>query len=267
MLGSQAVAVVGDVHGCATELDDLLALLGRYDEGRPRHVVFVGDLTDRGPDSVGVLVRVAALAGAGRCTLIRGNHDDKLRLTIDDPRGPYGGDRRQTLRAVLAAEAGAPGLLQGTRRLLDRARDVVEWLDVERDERVIVTHAGLPTSLAQRVAATSAAEVLAANEEHFTRAAIYAGGPGRDSAAEPVTGLVQIHGHTPTAEPLDPSGPVVNVDTGVCFGGRLSAWLWPEREIVSVPARATYRQPPAALAAALRSALGSVPGVGLAASG
>src|SRR5262249_13980330 len=67
--------VIGDVHGCLTELEALLADLGyqlRRDEaGRPvgarhdagpgagpsvrRRAVFVGDLVDRGPDSPGVL--------------------------------------------------------------------------------------------------------------------------------------------------------------------------------------------------------------------
>ncbi len=63
------VAVIGDVHG---EIEALETLLGRLD-GRP--LVFVGDLVDRGPDSVAVVERVAALVREGRAESILGNHE------------------------------------------------------------------------------------------------------------------------------------------------------------------------------------------------
>jgi bis(5'-nucleosyl)-tetraphosphatase (symmetrical) len=60
--------VIGDVHGCLTELKQL----ARYVKASDR-VVLLGDLMDRGPDPVGV-VRFVRLAGF-EC--IKGNHDDK----------------------------------------------------------------------------------------------------------------------------------------------------------------------------------------------
>ncbi len=48
-----------------------------------------------------------------------------------------------------------------------------------------------------------------------------------------------VYGHTPVPEPLWLNG-TVNIDTGCVFGGRLTALRYPEREIVSVPAKATY---------------------------
>ncbi len=65
---------VGDVHGCADELGDLLDAL-RYAQGVDTLVV-VGDLVARGPDS-GAAVRRAAGAGA---IGVRGNHDEKVLL-------------------------------------------------------------------------------------------------------------------------------------------------------------------------------------------
>ena len=51
-----------------------------------------------------------------------------------------------------------------------------------------------------------------------------------------------VYGHTPV-----PDAAWVNntlcIDTGCCFGGALTALRWPEREIVSAPARATYSPP------------------------
>src|SRR5579883_1559346 len=65
-------AIVGDVHGCTAELEELLDQL-RFVEGADR-LVFVGDLVARGPDSHGAL----ALARRLGARVARGNHEDKL---------------------------------------------------------------------------------------------------------------------------------------------------------------------------------------------
>jgi protein phosphatase len=48
-----------------------------------------------------------------------------------------------------------------------------------------------------------------------------------------------VYGHTPVPEPVWLNN-TVNLDTGCVYGGRLTALRYPEREIVSVPARAIY---------------------------
>lgn len=63
--------IVGDVHGCLAELNELLSKVGLV---RADHLVFVGDLVARGPDSAGVI----ALARRHRATVVRGNHEEKL---------------------------------------------------------------------------------------------------------------------------------------------------------------------------------------------
>jgi hypothetical protein len=63
--------IVGDVHGCAAELD---ALLDRVAFSMGDRLVFVGDLVARGPDSLGVL-DIARQTGA---VIVRGNHEEKL---------------------------------------------------------------------------------------------------------------------------------------------------------------------------------------------
>jgi protein phosphatase len=82
--------VIGDVHGCREELEDLLTDLGynlvRDDAGRAvdavppagRTAVFLGDLVDRGPDSPGVLRLVMGMTVAGHALAVPGNHENKL---------------------------------------------------------------------------------------------------------------------------------------------------------------------------------------------
>ncbi|HVU04888.1 MAG TPA: metallophosphoesterase [Polyangiaceae bacterium] len=62
---------IGDVHGCAAELSDLLSLLG---PGSSDAVYFVGDLVARGPDSRGVLKLYREIAAKG----VIGNHEARL---------------------------------------------------------------------------------------------------------------------------------------------------------------------------------------------
>jgi protein phosphatase len=51
-----------------------------------------------------------------------------------------------------------------------------------------------------------------------------------------------VYGHTPVPE-AEWLNRTLNIDTGCVFGGRLTALRYPEREVVSVPARQTYAEP------------------------
>jgi hypothetical protein len=63
--------VIGDVHGCVYELDDLLDQLGHTSDDR---VVFVGDMLVRGPEPCAVLERYRRLDARA----VRGNHEQRL---------------------------------------------------------------------------------------------------------------------------------------------------------------------------------------------
>jgi len=119
---------IGDVQGCHDELQQLLAKL-RFNADRDR-LVFVGDLVNRGPQSLEVLRFVKSLGAAAQCVL--GNHDLHLLAHHFDPQRKL--HRGDTLQAVLAAP--------------DR-KGLAEWLlglplaihDRARNE--LVVHAGL----------------------------------------------------------------------------------------------------------------------------
>ena len=88
-LFSGPLDIVGDVHGEIDALNALLNHLGYTSDGRhaeDRRLVFLGDLTDRGPDSPAVLKRVRALIETGSAQMILGNHEINL-LRDDDKDG------------------------------------------------------------------------------------------------------------------------------------------------------------------------------------
>jgi bis(5'-nucleosyl)-tetraphosphatase (symmetrical) len=118
--------LVGDLQGCRAPLERLLAEIG-FSASRDRlHVL--GDLVNRGPDSLGVLRRLAVLGDAANCLL--GNHDLHLLAVAHGVRPLH---RTDTLTALLE----------------DPERDA--WLDWLRTRRLalheqgwLMVHAGVP---------------------------------------------------------------------------------------------------------------------------
>jgi bis(5'-nucleosyl)-tetraphosphatase (symmetrical) len=87
--------LIGDLQGCCDPLDRLLAAIG-FSPSRDR-IHLLGDLVNRGPQSLQVLTRLHGLGDAARCLL--GNHDLHLLAVAHGARRPGGGD---TLDAILA---------------------------------------------------------------------------------------------------------------------------------------------------------------------
>jgi len=100
--GEMKTYVIGDLQGCAHEagllLDQIHAAAGAADV----RILFVGDLINRGPDSLGALRRMKALsdAGGGRVEALLGNHDLHLLAVAA---GVQKTSRSDTLDAILAA--------------------------------------------------------------------------------------------------------------------------------------------------------------------
>lgn len=95
-----ALYLIGDVQGCDAALGRLLDTIG-FSPSRDT-LILLGDLVNRGPDSLGVLRRVVALDGAARALL--GNHDIHLLAVAAGVRAP---GRRDTLDGILGASDGA----------------------------------------------------------------------------------------------------------------------------------------------------------------
>lgn len=79
--------VVGDIHGCADDIDCLLDAIA---PARADTVVFLGDYIDRGPASKAVIDRLLRLRHEGpRCVFLKGNHEDMF-LAFLGRSGLYG---------------------------------------------------------------------------------------------------------------------------------------------------------------------------------
>jgi bis(5'-nucleosyl)-tetraphosphatase (symmetrical) len=91
-----ALYLIGDLQGCDEALGRLLIEID-FSASRDT-LVLLGDLVNRGPDSLAVLRRLIALEGAAHCLL--GNHDLHLLAVAHGVRKPH---RSDTLDGILRA--------------------------------------------------------------------------------------------------------------------------------------------------------------------
>jgi protein phosphatase len=236
--------IIGDVHGCADELGALLAALGydihwgirsgtravRVSPPKGRRAVFVGDLVDRGPNSADVLRLVMATCNDGTALAVPGNHDIKFLRWLSGKQVRISHGLDKTI-AEVTAESDA--FRRSVMAFFDRLPFHL-WLD---GGRLAVAHAGIKEKMLGKASGEIRSFCLygetSGETDNF-------GLPVRYHWAADYRGETSIvYGHTPV-----PDAEWVNntlcVDTGCCFGGKLTALRWPEREIVSVPARAVY---------------------------
>ncbi len=237
--------VIGDVHGCRRELVSLLETLGylveRDERGRPvdarhpegRTVVFVGDLVDRGPDSPGVLRLAMGMTAAGHALAVPGNHEHKLVRALDGHNVQVSHGLETTLDQ-LAAEG-------------ESFREAVrEWCYglvshlVLDDGRLVVAHAGLKEAYHGRASGRVRSFALYGDTTGETDEF---GLPVRYPWANDYRGRAMVlYGHTPTPTPEWVNNTLC-LDTGVVFGGHLTALRYPEKQVVQVVAERVWYEP------------------------
>lgn len=239
--------IIGDVHGCCDELEELLERLGYivtwaddpdWAGRRPRvvapsgrRVIFVGDLVDRGPRSRDVLAIVHTMVERnGTALLVPGNHDVKFLRWLEGGKVEITHGLDTT---VTSLKGSSDRFRDDIRAMLKRLWSHL-WLD---EGRLVVAHAGILEPMIGRAT------------PRVRRFCLYGDTTGsRDGSGLPTRyhwaldyagSTTVVYGHTPVPD----AGWVNNtlcIDTGCCFGGKLTALRWPEREIVTVTAHAAY---------------------------
>ncbi len=215
---------IGDVHGEAERLGALhqaiFAHHRRTHAAATMTLVHLGDLVDRGPDSAGVIQRVRALHARARteptlrAVTLRGNHEQMMIDAFEG--GAFG--QGLWARNGGAATVDSYELLPGGQ---GRMREDLRWIKGlparhwDREAGLVFVHAGI-----------SGADFPNEPEEVYlwTRAASALDTAEWTSPA--LAGQTVIHGHTPTRDfrpDVSADGRRINVDTGACYGGLLTA--------------------------------------------
>lgn len=245
--------IIGDLHGCTDELEELLDSLGYaprpcepadplwpdrvYRHPADRKAIFLGDLVDRGPrilDCVRI-VRNMVVHGSGLC--VPGNHDVKLlrKLRGKDVQINHGLARTLAEIDALAEPVRGP-FCAALAAFLD---GLVSHYVLDGG-RLVVAHAGMKQQMQGRGSAKVREFALYGETTGETDEF---GLPVRMNWAAEYRGrAVVVYGHTPVPQP-EWLNQTVNIDTGCVFGGQLTALRYPERQFVSVAARHTYCAP------------------------
>ncbi len=235
--------LIGDVHGCFDELVELLELLGyRVEAGEAgfhveapqgRKAIFLGDIVDRGPKIPEVLRLVMSMVEGGVAHCVPGNHDMKLVRKLEG--------RDVQLVHGLAESVGQ--LDRESQEFREKVRAFLDGLVshyVLDDGNLVVAHAGMKENMQGR--ASGRVRDFALYGETTGETDEF-GLPVRYPWAADYRGRATVvYGHTPVMEP-EWVNKTINIDTGCVFGGRLTALRYPEKELVSVPARQVYCEP------------------------
>lgn len=227
---SRPIAVIGDIHGCADLLEEMLLRL----EDLP--VLVTGDVCDRGPDTRRVLDLLVERGARG----VRGNHEEWLTAWVQRQ-----GFETFALHPVMGGEAtlSSYGVAGETQRQIEAQWHMVppehrQWLadlalvvDLEViGERYWMVHAGIPSVVNMTPASSS--ELVQHLVQHDPHVLLWG---GTHPHAMPPLNQTVIMGHMILEQPLD-TGPVIALDTGAGSRerGRLSAVVLPQRRFITV---------------------------------
>jgi protein phosphatase len=240
--------IIGDIHGCFDELQELLLKLGYtvnrvdvteknfgFDVIAPenRKVIFVGDLVDRGPDSPSVLRLVMSMVNSGVAFCVPGNHDLKLQKYLNG----------KSVQFKHGLEVTVKQLESETAQFKSTVEKFLYGLIshyVFDNGKLVVAHAGLKEEMQGR--GSGAVRSFCMYGETTGEIDEF-GLPVRHNWAKEYRGKAKVvYGHTPVPE-AEWLNKTIDIDTGCVFGGKLTALRYPEEELVSVKAKMVYCEP------------------------
>ncbi|WP_246938583.1 bis(5'-nucleosyl)-tetraphosphatase PrpE [Bacillus pinisoli] len=235
------IDIIGDIHGCYQEFVELTNKLGyQWNSGLPIHkdgriLGFVGDLTDRGPQSLQVIDTLYKLVMiAKKAYYCPGNHCNKLYRY-------FLGRKVQITHGLETTVAEYKALSeQEQERIKNQFIELYEsspLYHVLDGKKLVIAHAGIRQDYIGRHDKKVQTFVLYGDITGETNPD---GSPVRRDWSQHYSGEAWIvYGHTPVKQPRTINH-TINIDTGCVFGGQLTALRYPELETVSVPSTMIY---------------------------
>lgn len=238
---------IGDLHGCLEELELLLNQIS-YVPARDR-LIFLGDLVDRGPNPAGVIRFIRELQRHGNVDAIKGNHDEKL------CRWYRREHEQETLGKKNMMRQPHPHRLAQWEQTTEEDRS---WLDTlpltVETETWIAVHGGFEAVPMEKQKPEKIMRVRYLDPEKGTMVKI---GEGPMEAMLQPEGSVfwsqrwegpknVVYGHTvhsfdsPRVDRASTGAECWGIDTGVCYGGHLTALLLETKEVTQVKAKKPY---------------------------
>ena len=242
---------IGDIHGCYDEFLTLLEKLGYradaegvYTHPEGRKLVSVGDVLSRGPQSINCLKFFIKHVKKDLAYMVDSNHGRKIARWLSGRKVEltHGDELIAAEFADYEREHGqeaAAELRENVRRLLLSAPSNLVF--TSNGVRVIVAaHAGIRD------------HYIGKESERISDFCRYGDTDGLGESGRPVrkdwfvdhvSGETIVWGHDPRTRPMVVNN-TINIDQGVVFGGRLTAYRYPEKTFTAVEAQRDYAEDP-----------------------
>lgn len=227
--------VIGDIHGCFSELKELIHKLGfikkdnMWIHNDNRKLVFLGDLTDRGPNSLGVINLIYELVIQHKVAhYVPGNHCNKLYRYLSG--NPVKVNHGLETTVAELDELSKPEYKKVKNKFIKLYDDAPLYLYL-KELNTIVCHAGFKPEFLNRTDKEVQTFVLYGET---TGKQLPDGRPERRDWAKDYNGdILIVYGHTPVKRPRKKHR-TINIDTGVVFGNKLTALSLPEEHTIQV---------------------------------
>jgi serine/threonine protein phosphatase 1 len=213
--------IIGDIHGMLKNLSSLFSLLKKQITDDDT-LIFLGDYIDRGLNSFEVIEYLLAVSRIYKTVFLKGNHENMFLKYINN-----------IDLEIFIANGGTSTLSSyrkntGNLNLPETHKVFFENLDLfYENKEFIAVHAGLNPEI-NNLEKQSDHDMLWIREKFFR--------------SEKIWDKTIIFGHTPCAilhgKPgevyIDDQHKLIGIDTGACYGGKLSCFRWPDGKIFQV---------------------------------
>ncbi|MEH7745563.1 polynucleotide kinase-phosphatase [Neobacillus drentensis] len=242
---------IGDIHGCLEEFLELLTKLG-YQENEEglffhpecRRILSLGDVMSRGPQSLETMQFFKKHVDAGIAYMIDSNHGWKIARWLDGRKVnlAHGDEKVEADFAEYERRFGQETTEQLKAELKELLLAAKSHLVIQKNgvNVAVATHAGIRDWHIGKQSPRISDFCRYGDSEGIDEN----GKPRRkDWTIEHQSQELIIWGHDPKPQPLLVNN-TLNIDQGVVFGGRLTAYRFPEKQFVSVAAKQDYANVP-----------------------
>ncbi|WP_180230100.1 polynucleotide kinase-phosphatase [Bacillus sp. AFS073361] len=242
---------IGDIHGCFEEFIELITKLG-YEENEEglfhhpegRRILSLGDVMSRGPRSLETMQFFKKHVDAGIAYMIDSNHGWKIARWLDGRKVnlAHGDEKVEAEFLEYERELGKEATEQLRADLKELLLASKSHLVIQKNgvNVAVATHAGIRDGY------------IGKQSQRISDFCRYGDSEGIDENGKPRrkdwtidhrSQELIIWGHDPKPQPLLVNN-TLNIDQGVVFGGRLTAYRFPEKQFVSVAAKQDYANVP-----------------------
>jgi polynucleotide kinase-phosphatase len=242
---------IGDIHGCFDEFLELLNRLGyqrgeggTYTHPDGRKLVSVGDVLGRGPYSLDCLLFFKLHVDKDIAYMIDSNHGWKIVRWLDGRNVELShGDEKIPMEFEQFEK-------ENGKEATEQLKEELKGFLLKAPSNIVFSQNGVGVIVAAHAGIRD--EYIGKQSRRISDFCRYGDTDGCDESGKPVrkdwfvnhqSGELIVWGHDPKPQPMVVNN-TINIDQGAVFGGKLTAFRYPEKAFVFVEAKADYSGDP-----------------------